>query len=516
MDGWLKSAIRGLLTATAYSIGFHLAWQCSLDQWYLPAGLRIAALLFSPSRLLPWILLGDVAALLALRVPAIAGMDVSPAWAYGSPWILTPAIALVPIAIRARYEALHRAEALLVPMLLVAAAWGALCTVGTNLLLDGPPSATSYVKFARFAVGDYLGMLMVVLPVLLWLRRHDDDAPGRMAPHCTLAILATALLFVLATLQHDDAARLCAMTLLIVPALLLTWLHGWRGAAIGVVLANAALALCLRNTGVLGAYDGVGFGVQVLLALTATSLFVLGARISGALAEVRTRLRGEQHAMDTAKLSYILAERELRRHVIDYVDINVCMNKLRRDVETYLKSRGQHEAAMRMIRAGAIQSQMLHEYISALYPLHIETHGLYHVLRSPGFATTCNADIRPMMLRGNPMELSVGLQLAAYRCAIQSIAGLPSALRYTINARVGRWRGFQSIAVSVQAHAPQSGPTSRSSLESVEELANRVRSYGGTCRCHHNHKISFFVAEPSGTRSPFRYDEPGVTAREPL
>ncbi|WP_192820369.1 MASE1 domain-containing protein, partial [Xanthomonas oryzae] len=64
MDGWLKSAIRGLLTATAYSIGFHLAWQCSLDQWYLPAGLRIAALLFSPSRLLPWILLGDVAALL--------------------------------------------------------------------------------------------------------------------------------------------------------------------------------------------------------------------------------------------------------------------------------------------------------------------------------------------------------------------------------------------------------------------------------------------------------------------
>ncbi|MEE5091720.1 MASE1 domain-containing protein [Xanthomonas euvesicatoria] len=511
MDG-LKSAIRGLLTAATYCIGFRLAWQCSLDQWYLPAGLRIAALLFAPSRLLPWILLGDVAALLALRVPAITSSGVNPAWAYGSPWILSPAIAVIPIAIRAKYAALHRAEVLLVPMLLVAAVWGALCTVGTNILLDGPSSAVSSVKLARFAVGDYLGMLMVVLPVLLWLRRHDDDAPGRMAPHCALAILTTALLFVLATLQHSGAARLCAMLLLIVPAVLLTWLHGWRGAAIGVVLANAALGLSLRNTGILGAYDGTGFVVQALLALAATGLFVLGARISAALAEVRARLRGEQHAIDTAKLSYILAERELRKHVVDYVDINVCMNKLRRDIETYLKSRGQHEAAMRMIRAGSIQSQMLHEYITALYPLNIETHGLYHVLRSPSFATTCRADISGMMLRGNPMHVSVGLQLAVYRCAIQSIACLPSAVRYTVSARVGRWREFQGIAVSVQAHAPQSGPTSRSSLESAEELANRVRSYGGTCRCHHTHKVSFFVSEPAGTPSLFRYDKPGIAA----
>ncbi|WP_425533696.1 MASE1 domain-containing protein [Xanthomonas campestris] len=385
MEG-LKSVTQGLLTATAYCLAFQLSWHCSLDQWYLPAGLRIAALLLAPSRLLPWILMGDVAALLMIRVPAISSVGVNPTWAYASPWILVPAIALVPIAIRARYGAVHRAGASLIPMLLVTAVWGALCTLGTNIMLDGPSSAISGVKFARFAVGDYLGMLMVVLPVLLWMRRHDEETPSRLTPHCALAVLATALIFALATLPQSNVARLGLMSLLIVPAVLLTWLHGWRGAAIGVVLANTALAFSLRNTGVLGAYDSIGFVVQVMLATTATGLFVLGARLSSTLAEARLRLRGEQQALDTAKLSYLWAERELREHVIEYVDIEVQMNRLRRDIESHLKSRGQHEAAMRMIRTGSIQSKMLHEYINALYPLEIETHGLYHVFRSPGFA----------------------------------------------------------------------------------------------------------------------------------
>ncbi|CAD1792359.1 histidine kinase [Xanthomonas arboricola] len=515
MEG-LKIVTQGLLTATAYCLAFQLSWHCSLDQWYLPAGLRIAALLLAPSRLLPWILMGDVAALLMIRVPAISSVGVNPTWAYASPWILVPAIALVPIAIRARYGAVHRAGASLIPMLLVTAVWGALCTLGTNIMLDGPSSAISGVKFARFAVGDYLGMLMVVLPVLLWTRRHDEETPSRLTPHCALAVLATALIFALATLPQSNVARLGLMSLLIVPAVLLTWLHGWRGAAIGVVLANTALAFSLRNTGVLGAYDSIGFVVQVMLATTATGLFVLGARISSTLAEVRLRLLGEQQALDTAKLSYLWAERELREHVIEYVDIEVQMNRLRRDIESHLKSRGQHEAAMRMIRTGSIQSKMLHEYINALYPLEIETHGLYHVFRSPGFASSSHTEIHPVMLRGNPMQLSVGLQLAVYRCTQQAIACLPPARRHTIKARVGKLRGLQGIAVSIYGDKPQIKPASRAALENTAELSSRVRSYGGTCRRHHTSKISFFVSEPTGTRSIFRYDEPAVTTRECL
>lgn len=128
MEG-MRYATRGLLTATAYCLAFQLTWHCSLDQWYLPAGLRIACLLFIPYRLVPWVLLGDVCALLMLRVPAIAGMGVNPAWAYGSSCILGPAISLVPIAIRHKLRKVHSNEALLIPLLLVAALWGAMHAV---------------------------------------------------------------------------------------------------------------------------------------------------------------------------------------------------------------------------------------------------------------------------------------------------------------------------------------------------------------------------------------------------
>ncbi|MBV6776895.1 MASE1 domain-containing protein [Xanthomonas euvesicatoria] len=140
MDGWKKiNAAQGLLTAILYCCSFYIAWHASFDQWYLPAGLRIAALLCLPRRLLPWMLLADVSSLLILRVPAIKALGVDPVWAYCSPWVLTTLIAAVPLAIRARLKR-RRLETWLVPALLATAVWGAACTIGVNIVLDGPAS----------------------------------------------------------------------------------------------------------------------------------------------------------------------------------------------------------------------------------------------------------------------------------------------------------------------------------------------------------------------------------------
>ncbi|APP82739.1 histidine kinase [Xanthomonas citri pv. citri] len=508
MEG-MRYATRGLLTATAYCLAFQLAWHCSLDQWYLPAGLRIAALLFAPYRMVPWVLLGDVGALLMLRVPAIAGMGVSATWAYGSSCVLGPAISLVPIALRIKLRELHRKEALLTPLLLVAALWGAICTQCVNILLDGPATAIGGVKLARYVVGDYLGMLMVILPVMLWLRRKETEKPDRLAIHSAASFLTTAFLFALATLPESHFARLGLMSLFIIPAILLTWLHGWRGAAIGLVIANASLAFSLRNTGVFGAYDATGFVVQIMLATIATSVFLLGTRISSILSETRMRLRGEQQAQQTARLSYMWAEKELREHVIGFADLQVHVNMLRRDIESHLKSRGQNEAALRMIRTGSIQSRMLHEYINTLYPLEIETHGLYRVFCSVGFARASHTEVSSSMLRGNPMMLSVGLQLAVYRCTLAAVSSLPQGARHVIKARVGQTRDIQGIAVIVVADQAQCTPVDRATYENASVLSRRIKTYGGALK-HHHTKISFYLSEPLGSRSLFRYDDPVV------
>ncbi|APO93366.1 MASE1 domain-containing protein [Xanthomonas vesicatoria] len=508
MEG-MRYATRGLLTATAYCLAFQLAWHCSLDQWYLPAGLRIAALLFAPYRMVPWVLLGDVGALLMLRVPAISGMGISPVWAYGSSCVLGSAISLVPMAIRIKLREVHRKEALLIPLLLLAALWSAVCTQCVNILLEGPATAIGGIKLVRFAVGDYLGMLMVILPVMLWLRRKETERPGRLAIHSAASSLTTALLFALATLPENHFARLGMMSLFIIPAILLTWLHGWRGAAIGLVIANAALGFSLRNTGAFGAYDSTGFVVQIMLATIATSVFVLGTRISSVLTETRIRLRGEQQAQQTARMSYMWAERELREHVIGFTDVQVHVNMLRRDIESHLKSRGQNEAAMRMIRTGSIQSRMLNEYINTLYPLEIETHGLYHVYCSAGFARVSHTEVSSSMLRGDPMALSVGLQLAVYRCTLSAVSSLPPGVRLVITARVGKTRDIQGIVVTVAADQAQYTPVDRATYENAAVLSRRVKTYGGALK-HHHTKISFYLSEPLGSRLLFRYDDPVV------
>jgi len=510
MDGKkITNATQGLLTAILYCCSVYIAWHASFDQWYLPAGLRIAALLFLPYRLLPWMLLADVAALSALRIPAITAQGVDPVWAYSSPWVLPVLIAVVPLLIRAQINTVHRVGTRLVPMLLLIAVWGAACTIGVNIIFDGPASTFGSVKFTRFVVGDYLGMLMVVLPVMLWLRRHDAGS-RYLCIHGAAAGLATAVLFCIAALSGDNAIRPALTALLILPAIVLTCLHGWRGAAIGVVLANVATAYLLRTDGTMGGYDPSGFLAQVLLATAATGLVVLGARISSAVAEARAKAQAERQARLDAQSSYLLAERSLRERVIGYVDIHVHINRLRRDIETYLRSRGQHEAALRMIRTGYIQSQMLDEYIRTLYPLEIETHGLYHIFRSVGFANACNTEIHAAHLRGRPQQLSVGLQLAAYRCTLQAVACLPPATRHMLKARAGKTQRFQGIAISLCADPLHMEPTNKARQDAITELSSRIRAHGGALRHHHACRISFLIAEAVDTSSLFRSDEPGI------
>ncbi|MFC6840257.1 MASE1 domain-containing protein [Xanthomonas theicola] len=73
-----KHIAKGALLSAAYCAAFLVAWRCSVDQWYLPAGLRVATLLFLPYRLWPYLLLGDTAALLMIRVPMAQEQGASP------------------------------------------------------------------------------------------------------------------------------------------------------------------------------------------------------------------------------------------------------------------------------------------------------------------------------------------------------------------------------------------------------------------------------------------------------
>ncbi|WP_254460727.1 MASE1 domain-containing protein [Xanthomonas sacchari] len=494
----LKTFASGILLSAVYCAAYLAVWHCSLDQWFLPIGLRTAALLFLPYRLWPYVFLGDAAALLSMRVPMIDEGGADPLWAYGSSLLLMPAFSLLPWAVR-RGLPDFRAEPSWLPLIcLCAALWAVLVNKGANWLLDGPAAYINLENTLKFWIGFYLGIVMFVFPALLWVRRAEGDASTRktVLHSAGVAALLMGVMFGVA-MQAEGVLRQFILVLMITPAVWLTFKHAWRGAAIGVVMANFAVAMSLPKTNYAGAYDADTLQVQLLIAFAVTALASLGARLSVAFDQAQRFGFAEREALQVAQASYMSAERTLRNRVVEYTDIHVHINKLRRDIATTLKEHGHYAAAMEMNRTGVIQAQLLDDYVAALYPLDIETHGLYGALNSIAFANACDTEVEAR-LHGDSRRLSIGLQLAAYRCVLNAMEILPNAGRHMIAARVWSARGKRGVVVTVEADAAMpGGGRKRHGADEIDwELASRLKAHDGTCRRRHERKISFLISEP--------------------
>ncbi|WP_082061799.1 MASE1 domain-containing protein [Xanthomonas sp. GPE 39] len=493
----IRDIARGVFLSAAYCASFLLAWQLSVDQWYLPAGLRAASLLFLPYRLWPYLLLGDAAALLVIRVPMVHEDGTNRMWAYTSPFLLMPCVALIVHTARRHMVRLLEQECLLLPLTLTLALWSTLCNMALSAFLEGHSilEIQPIEMLVRYWLGDYMGMLMFIMPTLLWLRRKEYEAANsRFLKDGILSTGVVVAMVMMAVITQDRLLNQMLMAMMVIPAIMLTLLHGWSGAAIGILLANVAIGIMLPDAKTYGAYNANAFFVQLALAAIATGIFVFGSRLSSAFERARRFRHDREEALDFAQASYLQAERTLRRRVVEYTDINVHINKLRKDIVAYLRSKGQHAAAMEMTRTGMIQARLLDEYVNALYPLGIETHGLYEILRSLTFSNLCNTEFR-LILKGEPKRLSLGLQLAAYRSVLNVIDTLPLASRHLIKARVWRTRHHQGIAVCVIAYASPQNPAKYVVHDADWELAARLKTHGGTCRRRHAYSISFLVSE---------------------
>jgi integral membrane sensor domain MASE1 len=157
--------LKGIALSVVYCVVYIALRRYSFDQWFLPAGLRVGALLFFPYRYWPYLLAGDMAALLIVRVPMADRYSVQ--WAYFSPLLLAPLVAVPLHLFRKRFNTVTRIAYALPLIGLPAALWSTVCNNILNFFLDGPQSKINYIDFFRYAIGDYLGILMIALPSAL-------------------------------------------------------------------------------------------------------------------------------------------------------------------------------------------------------------------------------------------------------------------------------------------------------------------------------------------------------------
>ncbi|WMJ68563.1 MASE1 domain-containing protein [Stenotrophomonas sp. 24(2023)] len=490
----------GLAIAAMYAIACWGAWRISLDQFYLPAGIRVAALLVCPPRLWPYLLLGEYAYFAQLRYPLIDQYGL--AWVILGSAFLLPAVALVIHAHRRVMTA--TTDGWLLSVAVSAALVATALKLGlSHLLSDSPSSVPFATRAVRFVLGDYIAILTVAPLAVLWSRRHSmyEWRFWRSSP--TIAALSLMLglgLFTALAPGLSDSAKTSLQLAMALPVIILTCVHGWQGAAIGVPLLNILIALMTPTSGQLGSFDARTFMTQQLVAIAGTGLLALGARITQRYHQHADRDLDGHQAARLSRSAHMAGEMDLRERALDLRRIADGIEASLNRTADLLKMHGHHSPAMDLLLTSTAHSRQFRELTSMVYPTEVEQVGLYLALQVSGIRESWDQTHRvvPPHLAGDPCQLSIALQLAAYRTLCEAVALLLKHEhgQVQIRARCGRWQGQQGILVSVSLldrNRPLLLDTTRLA---VERLSSRALAYGGSVQCRGN-RVRVLLLEPT-------------------
>jgi hypothetical protein len=481
--------IRGVVIGVIYCLAYLAGWFNSLDQWFIPVGLRTAALLLAPYRYWPYLLAGDCAALLLMRLPGASNERM--AWAYVSSALLPLTIALAIAVFRVKLPSLQDKAKWLPLIAAVIAIWAALSNSLINVLLAGPPAETALDILYRRFVGNFLTILFATLPAIIWLLRKDPSPkPKFFVRDCVLCGTTIAAIFFSIVLPEsiDDYLRIGLMMMMLIPVIYMTFRHGWRGTAFGIVLSSFAIAKTLYSFNSDGAYDAPVFIVQHMLVIASCGLLVLGHAISSHYAIARTLGISEKEAIEASRTSFLITEPMLRDKALTMEQMQLRIDSERKRVADYLKSIGDFEGALLLNNEAVEHNSRFGAYVTDIYPLRLEALGLNAVLNSQEFsdARGNGAQVLPL-LGSNPTHLSLDLQLVAYRCAGNAIDVLsdlkPRA--YVIKTRVRKGGRRRGIALIVTARDPSQSQSTAKSANAAIELAARIKAHGGIVKRRH-------------------------------
>nr|WP_308006546.1 MASE1 domain-containing protein [Xanthomonas albilineans] len=477
-----KHLLQTMLTAALYAAAFRFAWMHSEDQLYLPAGLRIAALLFTPYRFWLAIFAGDAIAMLGIRASLTGDHGASQLWAYASSLLLCPFIALFPLAVRTRFPAALLNERWIPLVMMAGAMWGTAVSTGLNWALGGPMDDDIAFYVCRLSIGEYLAIMMVVLPVLLWIQRKTDaHAPPNLARNALIAIAGLTAAYIAlhwATLPWE---RIMLLGSMLIPPITLCLLHGWKGSAVGILAATVSLGLAIPDTGLLANKDLLVFVAQQSLAVVGTVLMVLGSTVSSEYDKGSRLQLARIEALNLARCNHLSAEMLLRDRAQAIANAQIEIDTGYRDVVMSLKADGRYSLALQVNTHGFKNSQMLFRHVTSIYPLDLDSFGLQQLLKSDEFVGIAYADVAKVSLKGSMDEHSHALQLVAHRSIGHAIELLPQGSKH-LQVRawtLGRRRG---ISVSVRCTSPVTIalPLDGEAIRMAEiQLKAKVQAYSG-------------------------------------
>lgn len=493
---------KGVAISIAYGLAYLVLRYFSFDQWFLPAGLRAVCLFFLPIRYWPFVFIGDAAAVMYGRIPKAHKYD--PLWVYAGPPLLIASGSIAPYLLR---KALRNTEMIVRRLPIAAActaAWSAICTISFNTALGGPNDSLSMMFLANNVFGNYLGILMIVLPALIWMRRHQHSGSLKKTLRDTvLALSVIATMFAYLKLLHieDNVIRTSSLMLMICPALFLTYYHGWLGAAIGVVLVNLGIAQTMtyvRTPDSPVPYDETVFLAQVGLSIAASALLILGTRITSHYEKAIDAGVAEEEARKISRLTLLSNASESRNQVLYMAQLHVLIDEEMRELVPWLKAQGKYTEAQAVNTRVVRHRELFNKHALGLYPVGIEEKGLFAVVHSQAFEDRWSEGI-PLIIRfddGDPKALSNDLQFAAYHALCSAIVLMGDWKPEELHIRMRVWRTLyhRGIYFTISAFNPGEAEVSQAGAAASLLLNARASAHGGIVR-RHAHRVSVFLSE---------------------
>lgn len=497
-----RMVVKGVALGIGYCIAYLVLRHYSFDQWFLPAGLRAACLFFLPIRYWPFVFIGDATAVMYGRIPKLHKYD--PLWVYAGPLLLIASGSIAPYLLRKK---LWNAEMIVRRLPIAAActaAWSAICTISFNTSLGGPDDSLSMMFFANNLFGNYLGIFMVVLPVVVWMRRHQyAGSLKKTFRDATFAFAFLSAMFAYLKFGHaeDNVVRTSVLMLMLCPALFLTYYHGWLGAAIGVVLVNLGIAQTMTYVRIPGApvpYDETVFLAQIGLSIAASAFLILGARITSHYEKAIDAGAAEEEARKISRLTLLSNASESRNQVLYMAQLHVLADEEMRELVPWLKAQGKYTEANAVNSRAARHRELFDQHALALYPVGIEKSGLFAVVQSQAFEDRWSEGA-PLVFRfddGDPKMLSDELQFAAYHCFCSAIVLMCDWKPEEFHIRMRAWRTLsrRGIYFTVSAFNPGDAEVSQAGAAASLLLNARVNAHGGIIR-RHAHRVSVLLSE---------------------
>lgn len=502
---WLRQGFRvdvrirpmGIVLALGYAMVCWLARQVSLDQFYLPAGLRVAALLVFAPRYWPYLVLGEYAYFAQMRVPMIQR--------YGLPWVVLSSVFLMPVAALImhwhRKLMVARTDAWFISAAAACAIAATTLNLGFSHLLWPEPHHNALMTDAvRGVVGHFIGILTVVPLALLWIRRK----PGwllnkRYGPATWCSVLAIAGIGLLTLFAPADvpALKTSLQLSMALPAIALTCLHGWRGAALGYPLLNLVIGLTTAG-GEPWSFDSSTFVAQQILMIAGVALLTLGYSISHYYHQCTSGRQKARLSVVQARASHMASEMGLRQRVLDMRTMGDGIDHSLSEIAYYLREQGHPDLSRSLLQVSVANSRKFREQTSLVYPTALEHIGLYLSVQLSGLGevwTRTRRVHKPRMV-GDPCTLGTGIQLAAYRVMDEAVSILLEQEngQVRVHARCGRFVGVRGIVVVVALSDTQHNLSEHTMGRAIERLTGRTLPYGGTVQCRRN-RIRMLLVE---------------------